>query len=125
MKVSTQRPSIGLLAKVSSGAALAVALAVGAVGFSTPALAQVGVSVDIGVPPPPPRYEAVPVVPAGYVWAPGYWEWFHGTHVWRRGHLVEERRGYAWAPDHWEARGSVHHFEPGHWERDPNYHGRR
>jgi len=87
-----------------------------------PAQAQIGVGIDIGVPPPPPRYEVVPVIPTGYIWVPGYWEWFHGTHVWRRGHLAEGRAGYRWAPDHWESRGDMHHYEPGRWERDPGYH---
>ena len=96
---------------------LGTALALGSFGAVAPASAQVGVGIEIGIPPPPPRYEPVPVVPAGYVWAPGYWEWFHGTHVWRRGHLMEERRGYRWAPDHWEERGGHHQFVPGRWDR--------
>jgi hypothetical protein len=116
------------LGRVVSATIFWGALALGALGAlapCAPASAQIGVAVDIGVPPPPPRYEPVPVVPVGYVWAPGYWEWVHGTHVWRRGHLVEARPGYRWAPDHWEERGGQHHFEPGRLERDPDYHGRR
>ncbi len=83
----------------------------------TAAIAQVGVSVNIGA-PPPPRYEVVPTVTAGYVWAPGYWNLEHGTWVWRRGHLVEARPGYRWAPDRWEGG----RYYEGHLERDPNWH---
>jgi hypothetical protein len=85
------------------------------------ASAQVSINIDIGVPPPPPRVEEVPAVPVGYVWAPGYWEWFHGHHVWRRGHLVAGRPGYVWVADRWEPHGQTHHFVPGHWESDPGY----
>jgi hypothetical protein len=111
--------------RVLAPALVSVALAVGAVGFTETASAQVGVSVDIGVPPPPPRYEVVPAVPVGYIWAPGYWEWFHGTHVWRRGHMIEGRPGYRWSAERWEFRDGHHHFEPGRWENDPDFHGHR
>jgi len=84
---------------------------------SVPAFAGIDVDINIG-PPPPPRYEAVPVAPAGYVWAPGYWEFFHGQYVWRRGHFNEARPGYRWVPETWERRGDHHHFEEGHWDRD-------
>jgi hypothetical protein len=67
----------------------------------TPAAAQVDVSVTIGTPPPPPRYEVVPAPRAGYVWAPGYWQWEGSRHVWAPGHWIAERQGYRWVPDHW------------------------
>ncbi len=92
-----------------------------AAGASVPAFAGLDVNIDIGA-PPAPRVEAVPVAPAGYVWAPGFWEFFHGQYVWRRGHFIEGRPGYRWAPETWDRRGNAHHFEEGHWERDPNYH---
>ncbi len=90
---------------------------------ATPAFSQVSIGVEVGVPPPAPRVEVVPVAPSGYVWAPGFWEFFHGQYVWRRGHFVEGRPGYRWVPENWERRGEVHHFNAGHWDRDPNYHG--
>jgi hypothetical protein len=83
----------------------------------TPASAQIGVAIDIGVPPPPVRYEPVPVLQPGYVWSPGYWEWVHGQHVWRRGYMIAARPGYAWVGPHWEQHGQYHHFEPGRWDR--------
>ena len=88
-----------------------------AAGASIPALAGIDVDINIG-PPPPPRVEMVPAVPDGYVWAPGYWEFFHGQYVWRRGHMIEHRRGYHWVPETWDRRGDHHHFEEGHWDHD-------
>ena len=70
----------------------------------TPAAAQVELNVSIGVPPPAPVYEVVPVPRVGYVWAPGYYRWDGGRHVWIAGRWMEERRGYHWVPDRW-ARG--------------------
>ena len=81
----------------------------------TPAAAQVNIS--IGTPPPAPIYEVVPAPRAGYVWAPGFWRWGGGHHVWAKGHWMAERRGYSWVPDRWEhTNGSWHHAE-GHWNR--------
>ena len=48
----------------------------------TPAAAQASLNVVIGVPPPAPVYEVVPAPRAGYVWAPGYYRWEGGRHVW-------------------------------------------
>jgi hypothetical protein len=87
-----------------------------------PATAGLNVNIDIGVPPPPVRYEEVPAAPVGYVWAPGYWEYFQNQYVWRRGHFVEGRPGYKWVPENWEHRDGGHHFNEGHWDRDAYYH---
>ena len=43
---------------------------------------QLGVSIVVGNAPPPPRFESVPAPRAGYVWAPGYWNWDGQRHVW-------------------------------------------
>ena len=88
-----------------------------AVGASVPAFAGIDVELNVGA-PPPPRVEVVPAVPAGYVWAPGFWEYAHGQYVWRRGHMIEHRPGYHWVPETWDRRGDHHHFEEGHWDRD-------
>jgi hypothetical protein len=90
---------------------------------AVPALAAVNVNLEVGVAPPPPREEVIPTAPAGYVWAPGYWDYFQGQYVWRRGHFIEGSPGYRWVPDNWEHRGDVHHFNAGHWDHDPDYHG--
>jgi len=85
--------------------------------MTLPLVAAAGVVVDIDVAPPAPQVEVVPAPRAGYVWAPGYWDWRGGRHVWVGGHWVGERRGYHWAPDHWEQAGPHWHRVPGHWER--------
>lgn len=85
--------------------------------ITVPTIASAGVSVDIEVAPPPVRIETVPAPRAGYVWAPGYWEWRGHEHVWVDGRWIGERKGYHWVPDRWEPHGSRYHYEPGHWVR--------
>jgi hypothetical protein len=65
----------------------------------TPAAAQ-SLGIYIGT-PPPVRYQYVPPVPAGYVWAPGYWRWDRGRQVWIDGRWMKPRHGHRWAPGHW------------------------
>ncbi len=86
-----------------------------AAGASVPAFAGLDVELNIGA-PPAPQVETVPVVPAGQVWAPGYYEYVHGSYVWRRGHLMAAHPGEHWVAPTWERRGDHHHFEEGHWE---------
>jgi YXWGXW repeat-containing protein len=86
-------------------------------GVTAPAFARVNVDLDIGVAPPPPRVEVVPDPRPGYVWAPGYWNWEGGQHVWVDGSWMADRPGYHWVPDRWEVRGNMHHYTHGHWER--------
>lgn len=84
---------------------------------STPAFARVDVAVVIGVPPPVPMVEVVPVTRPGYVWAPGYWAWHLDRHIWIRGHWVVERPGYLWRPDRWVQAGPQWQLHRGYWER--------
>jgi hypothetical protein len=81
--------------------------------LSTPAMARVDVDINIG--PPPAVVEVVPPPRHGYVWAPGYWRWNGGKHIWAKGHWVRERHGRHWVPDQWVERGGRWHFVPGHW----------
>jgi len=54
--------------------ALAVLITSSLMGMT--AIAEnVGISLDIGVAPPPLQVEVMPAPQPGYVWAPGYWEW--------------------------------------------------
>jgi hypothetical protein len=80
-----------------------------------PAMARV--DVDINIAPPAPRVIEVPPPRRGYVWAPGYWSYNHGRHVWVDGRWLRERRGYHWQPEHWDQRNGRWHLERGHWER--------
>lgn len=84
------------------------------------ASAQVGVSVVIGNPPPPPRYERMPAPRAGYVWAPGYWDWNGHRHVWAGGHWLRERPGYVYAQPYWVERGGRWYREEARWNRGPH-----
>jgi WXXGXW repeat (2 copies) len=103
--------------------------ALAAAAISTPALlapamfspaaaqASMNIGLTVGTPPPAPVYEVVPAPRAGYVWAPGFWQWEGSRHTWHAGYWMPERRGYNWVPDRWEqAHGGWRH-EPGHWDR--------
>jgi WXXGXW repeat (2 copies) len=93
--------------------ALVASLCIGA-GSS---VAYCAVDIDIDVAPPAPRVEVIPGPRAGYVWAPGFWEWRGNAHVWVPGHWIGERRGWHWVPDRWDQVGPHWHHYPGHWER--------
>jgi hypothetical protein len=80
------------------------------------ARAQVGVDVVIGRPPPPVHVEAVPAPRAGYVWAPGYWQWDGRQHIWHRGHWEAERPGQRYVAARWIETPRGWHFVPAHWE---------
>jgi hypothetical protein len=86
--------------------AAALIAVVGSAFMPLPAAAQVGVSVVIGNRPPPPRYEALPPPRAGYVWAPGYWNWDGYRHV--------------WAPGRWERVQRFREYRPAQWRQGPN-----
>jgi hypothetical protein len=74
--------------------------------------------IRIGVPPPPPRVVVAPPPRPGFVWAPGYWSWEHGRHVWRNGHWEHERRGYHYAAPEWHQDGDRYGFRRGGWVHD-------
>ncbi len=67
----------------------------------TQAMAQVDVNIVIGTAPPPPRYEPVPTMRRGYVWAPGFWNWDGRVHVWNEGHWENERPGRQFQRAEW------------------------
>jgi len=99
---------------------LCAMLALGSVAI--PAAAQV--SINIGIAPPPLRYEAVPAARSGYAWAPGYWQWQNERHVWATGRWVAERPGSYWVADRWEPRDGRHYYQPGRWEQGPQGKGK-
>ncbi|HUQ27248.1 MAG TPA: YXWGXW repeat-containing protein [Usitatibacter sp.] len=98
--------------KLILGSLVAATLAASAL----PALARSDVYVSIG-PPPPLRYEVVPAPRAGWVWAPGYWEWRHHRHVWVAGHWTRYRPGYVYAPARWVQRESRWYYSAPAWNR--------
>ena len=97
--------------------ALLMSVCIGGSAVIAPAVVSAGVGIDIDIAPPAPRVEVVPPPRAGYVWAPGYWEYRDRAHVWVPGRWIGERHGYHWVPDRWYQRGPHWHHEPGHWER--------
>ncbi len=113
--------------------AAAVTGLAGGLGVAPAAQAQVSINVAIGVPPPAPVYEAVPVARPGYVWAPGYWDWDDRghKHKWKKGKWERERAGYVYEaprwvqasggwvlmPERWDGRG-----DGGYGKKDKGYH---
>jgi WXXGXW repeat (2 copies) len=96
--------------KLARSLLLSLALAAGGTAFAQ-------ISVKIMIAPPAPRYEVVPMVQPGYVWAPGYWAWSYDRHVWVRGRTIVQRDGYNWVPDRWVQQDRVYVRQPGRWER--------
>jgi hypothetical protein len=86
-----------------------VASALGSI--AVPASAQIYVQVA----PPAPMHEVVPAPRAGYVWAPGYYDWRNNRHVWVAGHWVAERPGYAYMTPRWVERDGRWYMERRGW----------
>jgi hypothetical protein len=84
-------------------------------GTALPAAARVDFFVNVA--PPAPVYEVVPAPRPGWVWAPGYWEWRHGRHVWIAGHWIRERRGFVYVPGAWVMRDGHYYWHEPRWER--------
>ncbi|MGZ5035431.1 MAG: YXWGXW repeat-containing protein [Usitatibacter sp.] len=95
---------------------LVAALLASSIGI-IPAAASAAVGIYLDVAPPAPRYEVVPAPRAGYVWAPGFWDWRGGRHVWVRGHWERERHGYHWNPSRWEEHDGRWVLNRGGWDR--------
>ena len=58
-------------------------------------------------PPPPPMRE--------YIWAPGYWYWYHDHYVWIGGVWMPPQRGYVYLGAHWVHAQDGFVFMPGGW----------
>jgi hypothetical protein len=86
----------------------------------SPANAQV--TITFGAPPPPPRYEVVPVPRAGYIWAPGHYELVRDQYVWIPGQWMTQRAGYRYVPSTWErfyvSGREQWRYVPSRWDRD-------
>ena len=99
---------------------IAALLASSSAVFSLPASAEIYVNIA----PPAPRYEVVPAPRAGYIWAPGYWDWRGNRHIWLRGHWERERQGMYWHPNRWTEREGRWSLEKGRWDRERFAEGR-
>lgn len=100
-----------MIAKIASLAVLAIASTAFMPAIAAP------VSLDIRVGPPAPRYEVVPAARAGYIWAPGYWDWRGNRYGWTQGNWVRERQGYIYTQPTWVNNGGRYHFYRGAWAR--------
>ncbi len=90
--------------------------AMGVAAVAMPSIGSARTYVDIDVAPPEARVETIPPARAGYVWAPGYWNWEGHRHVWVNGHYIHERHGHHWVADSWNQRDGRWHYERGHWD---------
>ncbi|MES3020980.1 MAG: hypothetical protein V4857_05270 [Pseudomonadota bacterium] len=81
------------------------------------AVAQNGYNVIVTNAPPAPRYESVPAARAGYVWAPGYWNWEGNRHVWTAGRWEAERRGYRYQRTEWVRDNNGYRLQQGGWQQ--------
>jgi hypothetical protein len=86
--------------------------------IAIPAFGQI--SVTIGTPPPPIRYEVRPAMPGeGYVWVDGYWGVNSGRYVWVPG--VWRRPPYAgayWSHPHYDHYQNGWQMHEGHWDHE-------
>lgn len=89
-------------------------------GLTLPARAQVNVNITIA--PPAARYEPIPLLRPGQVWAPGYWAWNGARYDWIQGHQIAQRPGHRWVADHWE---SGNRYRAGYWAPERGYDGQR
>ncbi|MBS1823111.1 MAG: YXWGXW repeat-containing protein [Acidobacteria bacterium] len=93
--------------------------------FTAPAFGQI--SVYIGTPPPPIRYEVPPPMPeVGYVWMPGYWAPYGGRYVWAPGRWSRPPYyGAAWRGGGWDRDGRGWRYREGYWApRGRDWHDR-
>jgi hypothetical protein len=109
MTKCTRRRLLGGLTLLTGGAAVA-----------DPALAQLQAEVFVPVGPPPPRVEALPVLPGERVeverWQPGRWRWNGHEHVWVEGRYVPRPQPRAeWIAGRWEQRPRGWVYVEGHW----------
>lgn len=81
-------------------------------------VAQVSVNINIGNPPPPPRYEVIPAPRYGYIWIPGYWDWDGQYHVWAKGHWERERPGQQFQHPEWWHGNNGWELHRGGWHQD-------
>ncbi|HTV96461.1 MAG TPA: hypothetical protein VME42_10665 [Steroidobacteraceae bacterium] len=102
---------------MKKGRALILSLSIAGSTLLAPVIASAGIGIDITVAPPAPPVEVVPAPRVGFVWAPGFWDWRGGRHVWVGGHWIAARPGWRWVPDRWEPHGNHWHYVRGHWAR--------
>jgi len=97
--------------------AIVVTALVSLFGVSSPAHAgvRVGIGFNVGIAPPPLRYEYVAPYPGpGFVWVGGFWDWrpYYHRYIWVPGYWA--RPPYPRA--HWVTpRYYRHYYHRGYW----------
>jgi hypothetical protein len=86
--------------------------------FGAIAPAAQAVDIFVNVAPPALRHEVVPAPRAGYLWAPGYWDWRSNKHYWVKGHWEKERAGYFYHQPQWAQRDGRWVMERSRWDRN-------
>ena len=91
----------------------------------TLSVAQMSVSITVGVAPPPiPVYAQPPIPDEGYLWVPGYWAWERQGYYWVPGTWVHPpEAGLLWTPGYWEFAGNAYRWHPGYWGPQVGYYG--
>ena len=95
--------------------------------YVTPARAFIGVSVNVGIAPPPLPVYVQPAIPgSGYIWTPGYWAWDPDSqdYYWVPGTWVlAPRVGYLWTPPWWGWGDGAYVFHTGYWGPHVGFYG--
>jgi hypothetical protein len=105
---------------------LLAAIAAATLAGAAPAFADVELWVNTA--PPAPRHEVVPAPRAGYVWAPGYYDYRSGHYAWQAGHWEREHHGQYWHPSRWVEHDGRWNLQRGGWHHEryvENEHGMR
>jgi hypothetical protein len=93
--------------------------------MSATSFAEVRISVAFG-PPPLPVYEQ-PICPGdGYIWTPGYWDWYadFDDYYWVPGTWVlAPEVGFLWTPPYWAWADGAYVFYDGYWSPHVGFYG--
>ncbi|MFM2448912.1 MAG: hypothetical protein RIS44_1362 [Pseudomonadota bacterium] len=111
---------IGLSMRLAATTALALSLSACVVApYPRHAVVtEPGYGPVVGVAPPSPYSEAIPVAPyPGAVWVGGYWGWSGHRHQWVPGYWERPRPGYGWRPHAWVRIGGGWQLRGGGWTR--------
>jgi hypothetical protein len=86
---------------------------------------HIGISLNIGVPPPElPVYAQPPIPGDGYIWTPGYWAYGDAGYFWVPGTWVlAPEPGYLWTPGYWGFENGYYGWHEGYWGPHIGYYG--
>jgi hypothetical protein len=86
---------------------------------------HIGISLNIGVPPPElPVYVQPPIPGDGYIWTPGYWAYGDAGYFWVPGTWVlAPEPGYLWTPGYWGFENGYYGWHEGYWGPHIGYYG--